>query len=332
MDTKRKRKLIPLLLLVISVIAVASAWYKYSSTPWTRHGEVQADIIRVAPRISGMISEVPVKENQPVKKGDVLFVIDSEPYQLAVDEAEVNLKQTRLEVDQLKAAITIAEEELVQAREDLQYSGENAQRIKVLSNRGAASKDAADKARKSLAVAQAEVKRAEANLLKAKTALGDQTEEDVRIQTARIKLNFAKLDLDYTQVKSPVNGFVVKVNIGAGDYGREGVPLVAVVDESSLRISAMFRENQLAKIAVGDAARVVLMSDKKKKLSGRVRSLGTAIAPPDTASANDLVPSIPAIFDWIRLPQRVPVIIVLDPGQDTGHIIPGMTASVTVRP
>ncbi|NOQ46388.1 MAG: biotin/lipoyl-binding protein [Desulfobulbaceae bacterium] len=331
MDTNRKRKLITLILLFISVVAVSGAWYKYSSTPWTRHGEVQADIINVAPRISGMVSEVLVKDNQPVKKGDVLFVIDPEPYQLVVNEAEVNLKQTRLEVDQLRAAVTIAEEELIQAGEDLQYSTENAQRIKVLSERGAASKDAADKARKRLAVAKAEVNRAEANLLKTKTALGDQSEEDVRIQSARIKLKFAQLDLSYTRVKATVNGFVVNVKIGTGDYGQAGVPLVAVVDEASLRISAMYRENQLAKIAVGDSARVVLMSAKNKKLQGKVRSLGTAIAPPETASANNLVPSIPAIFDWIRLPQRVPVIISLDPGQDTGHIIPGMTASVTVR-
>jgi multidrug resistance efflux pump len=76
MDTKRKRKLVTLLLLIISVVAVSSAWYKYSSRPWTRHGEAQADIINIAPRISGMISEVLVKDNQPVKKGDVLFVID----------------------------------------------------------------------------------------------------------------------------------------------------------------------------------------------------------------------------------------------------------------
>lgn len=332
MDTKQKRKLVALLLLTISVIVVSIAYYRYTNTPWTRHGEVQADIIRVAPRISGMISEVLVKDNQPVKKGDVLFVIDPEPYQLRVVEAEVNLKQIGLEVDQLRATVTITEEELTQAREDLQYSGENAQRIKVLSERGAASKDAADKARTRLAVAKAEVNRAKANLLKAKTALGDQEEENVRIQAARIKLSYAKLDLGYTRVKATVNGFVVNVKIGAGDYGQIGVPLVAVVDEASLRISAMYRENQLAKIAVGDSARVVLMSAKKKKLSGKVRSLGTAIAPPETTSANNLVPSIPAIFDWIRLPQRVPVIIVLDPEQDTGHIIPGMTASVTVRP
>ncbi len=148
----------------------------------------------------------------------------------------------------------------------------------------------------------------------------------------RIKLKFAQLDLSYTRVAATVNGFVVNVKIGAGDYGREGVPLVAVVDEASLRISAMFRENQLAKISVDDTAQVVLMSARKKKLSGKVRALGTAIAPPETASANALVPSIPPIFDWVRLPQRVPVIIVLDPGQDTGYIIPGMTASVTVRP
>ena len=332
MDTKRKRKLVPLLLLLISVSAVSIVWYRYAATTWTRHGEVQADIIRVAPRINGMITEVLVKDNQPVKKGDVLFVIDPEPYQLLVDEAEVNLKLIHLEVGQLKAAVTIAEEEVIQAREDLQYSGENAKRIKVLSEKGAATKDAADKARKRLAVAKAETNRAEANLLRAQTALGDQTEEDVRIQAARIKLNLAKLDLSFTRVEATVNGFVVNVRIGAGNFGRIGVPRVALVDEDSLRISAMFRENQLAKITVGDTARVVLMSAKNKKLSGKVQSLGTAIAPPETANANNLVPTIPPIFDWIRLPQRVPVLIVLDPGQDTGHIIPGMTASVTVRP
>ena len=70
----------------------------------------------------GVYVALTVRENQPVKKGDILFVIDPEPFQFAVDEAEVNLKQTRLEVDQLKAAVTIAEKELIKAKEDLQYS------------------------------------------------------------------------------------------------------------------------------------------------------------------------------------------------------------------
>ena len=331
MDTNRKRSIIGLSLLLISLVAVSTAYYRYTSTPWTRHGEVQADIIRVAPRVSGMVSEVMVKDNQPVKRGDVLFVIDPERYQLAVDKAEVNLKQAHLEVDQLRAAVSVARKELVQATESLQYSGENAKRIRELSAKGTVSQDRADRSRKSLAVAVAEEKRAQANLLKVEAALGDQSEEDVRIRSARLKLNVAKLDLSYTQVKAPADGFVVNVKIAAGDHGQDGVPLVAVVDEASLRVSAMFRENQLANIAVDDTAEVVLMSAPDKKLSGKVQSLGTAIAPPETTSANDLVPSIPAIFDWIRLPQRVPVIIALDQEQDTGHIIPGMTASVTVR-
>jgi multidrug efflux system membrane fusion protein len=278
-----------------------------------------------------MVSEVMVKDNQPVKRGDVLFMIDPEPYQLEVDKAEVNLKQTHLEVDQLRAAVTVAHKEVVQAAESLKYSRENAKRIRELRSTGAVSQDKADRSRKRLAVAEAEEERAKAHLLKAETALGDQSEEDVRIQAARLKLRFAKLDLSYTRVKAPANGFVVNVKIAAGDHGQDGVPLVAVVDEASLRVSAMYRENQLANIAVGDVAEVVLMSAPDKKLSGKVRSLGTAIAPPETTSANDLVPSIPAIFDWVRLPQRVPVIVELDPGQATGHIIPGMTASVTVR-
>ncbi|MCU7836098.1 MAG: HlyD family secretion protein [gamma proteobacterium symbiont of Taylorina sp.] len=331
MDTNRKRKIVSILLLLISIIAVLTAYYRYVSTPWTRHGEVQADIIKVAPRISGMVNKIMIKDNQAVKQDDVLFIIDPEPFQLEVEKAKVGLKQTQLEIKQLRASVIVARKELLQATENLQYNRKNAARIEKLRTSDSISQDMADRSRKSLAVAVAEEKRAEANLLKAEAALGDQKEEHVLIQAARIKLRFAELDLSYTQVKSVVDGYVVKVNIAAGDYGKKGIPLVAVVDENSLRISAMFRENQLHNIAVGDTVEVVLMSAPGEKLHGQVSSLGTAIAPPETIQANALIPSIPAIFDWIRLPQRVPVNIKLETGQNTAHMIPGMTASVTVR-
>jgi len=331
MDIKRKRAIAGLVLLVISITAVAAALIRYHSTPWTRHAEVQADIISIAPRVNGEVSEVFVRDNQPVKMGDLLFVIDPEPYQLAVNQAKVQLRQTVHEVDQLRAAVTIAHQELEQARSRLEYARASDKRIQELFAAKTVSADAAEKSRKQLAVDMAEVERAKANLLKAETILGDQSEEDVRIQAAQIKLETAQLNLRYTRVVAPADGFVVNVKIAPGDYGQVGVPLVAVVDEASLRVSAMFRENQLGKIAVGDSADVVLMSASGVKLRGKVLSLGTAIAPPETVSANELVPSIPTVFDWVRLPQRVPVIIALDSGQETGRIIPGMTASVTVR-
>lgn len=330
MDTSRKRSLVGLSLLIMAALALFISYHKYNTTPWTRHGEVMADIIKVAPRVNGQISQVLVKENQSVNKGELLILIDPEPYQLAVEQAEVKLRQTHHDVEQLKASIVAVQKELEKAFEDLQYSRENSQRIKTLRQSASVSQDAADKARKSLAVAEAEHERVKANLHKAQTALGDEGKENIRILAAQINVKRARLDLSYTSIKAPADGFVVNVKIAAGDYGQTGKPLIAVVDKASLRITAMFRENQLQNIDLNDQAQVILMAQPDQTLTGKVQSIGTAIAPPETTRANDLVPSIPTVFDWVRLPQRVPVIVLLDPQQSTKYFIPGMTASVTI--
>ena len=208
------------------------------------------------------------------------------------------------------------------------------------------------------ALAQADVSLSEANinlalakdaLTEAKTAevsaraardqaqatLGVPGEENVRIRTAKVSLAQAELNLSRTRIVSPCNGYISNLAISAGTYAVVGQPLVAVVDRDSFRIHAYFQETKLQHINTGDAAVVTLMSHPDVDLIGTVENVGSAVNPPNIAPTEGQpgeVPQIQPTFDWVRLPQRVPVRIRINEIPPGIQLISGTTASVAVRP
>ncbi len=354
---------VPTLVLVFVALVVAFLVYQqWIERPWTRDGQVRADIVKIAPRVSGYIVEVAVQDNQFVRKGDLLFRIDPSTYQLTVDTAEVQLKQAREDVAALEAAVKAAaamvlqsEASIVAARAAIKQqeaalanAGSESRRATRLAEVKAGSVENAEKgtakfleiqagvdsARAALSQAEAALASSKARLDEAKASLGEPGDANVRIRDAMVKLEQARLNLGWTTISAPVDGFITNLDVNEGDFGVAGTPIAAFVDSSSFRVDGYFQETKLKHIRPGDRAIVTLMSHPDTELDGVVDSIGYAVNPPGVAATQGvsyLVPQVEPTFDWVRLPQRVPVRIHLEAVPEEIQLVSGMTASVAIR-
>ena len=148
---------------------------------------------------------------------------------------------------------------------------------------------------------------------------------------AKAELETARLDLEFTEVRASVDGYITNLDLRIGSQAVANQPVMALVDTSSYWIDGFFRETMIADIKPGDKALVTLMSYPDTTLSGTVDSLGWGIAQQDGSTSYELLPAIEPTFEWIRLAQRVPVRVHLDPLPENIHLRVGTTASVLVR-
>jgi multidrug resistance efflux pump len=420
MDTL-KRYLPKIVTIALVGVALFLAWRlydRYMARPWTRDGQVQADVVKIAPRVSGYLVQVAVTDNQSVRQGDLLFQIDPSAYQLAVDQAQVDLDQAREDVaaleaavraadamvEQQEAAVTSAQSKIVEAQAgvesaaaqikqaesgvtsaramiaEVQAQLDEAQREAARAKRLADSKAgsvetaqakaaavkayeaelnganaglaqaqaALDKAKAAksesqaklvtaqngLVEAQAGVAAANADLDQAKANLGEPGEANVRIRSAKVQLEQAKLDLSWTSIYAPADGYVTNMDLLASTFVTPGTPFALFVDASSFRVDAYFQETKLKNIRPGDRVIITLMGHHRRPIEGEVESIGYAINPPnlaDTEGPDNLIPTIQPTFEWIRLAQRVPVRIRFKEVPEDLHLVSGMTASISVQ-
>jgi RND family efflux transporter MFP subunit len=272
------------LLMVVAAIAVGRyLWVYYMDAPWTRDGRVRADVVTVAPDVSGFVTEIMVKDNQQVKRGDVIFRIDRERFRLA-------LQQTDAVVAGRKASLEVAELDLKRYR-DLSPA----------------------------AVTQQKQEQVQATQLLAQASL-DQAVADQAI---------AQLNLDRSEVHAPVNGHISNMDLRPGTYVSAGKGVMALVDTDSLHVDGYFEETKLSRIHIGDPVNIQLMGDSAK-LTGRVESVAAGIEDRDRTAGSNLLANVTPTFSWVRLAQRVPVRIALDPLPAGTVLVAGRTATVEI--
>jgi multidrug resistance efflux pump len=186
-----------------------------------------------------------------------------------------------------------------------------------------------------LTEAQAAETSALATLDQAKANLGTPGDGNVRVRTAKVNLAQTELDLSHTKITAPCSGYISNLSVDEGTYAVVGQPLVAVVNSATFRVHAYFQETKLPHIHKGDGAIVTLMSHPDRPLTGVVENIGNAVNPPNIAPTEGQpgeVPQIEPTFEWVRLPQRVPVRIRLVDVPEGIQLISGTTASVAVEP
>ncbi len=345
--------------IVLAAIGIVTAkyWY-YITNPWTRDGQVRANVIQVATRVSGPIVNLPIKNNQWVKAGDLLFEIDPRTFQASLDQARASLDKTRddlaalekqveaakASVSQFESAITEEESAVKASAAQLADAKVTFERNRKLVSEGTISKQRFDDMKAQYQVAVAEKEQADAALLEAQSALlqaqanlaqaqanlGAPGEENAQLRAAKAALKTAELNLEFTRVKASVDGYVTNLQLRLGSQAVANQPALALVDVNSYWVDAYFRENYIAGISEGDRAIVTLMSYPDRPLEGRVDSHGWGIAQEDGTTGNDLLPTISATFEWIRLAQRVPVLVHLLEVPDDVKLLVGTTASVLV--
>lgn len=313
--TSLRKALPPLITLVVVALALILgylAWTYYTRAPWTRDARVRADVVTVSADVTGRIVELRVKDNQHVSKGEALLTIDPARYELAVLHADRAVEVARAALGQSQAAIA-ANRALLQQRQSEEV------RRRALKARSAISNEEWEKAHTDVAVAEAQLLREQANqsLAQANVALAEAAQKQ------------ARLDLERTQVVAPVNGYVTNLLTRAGDYASAGHSLVALVDSDSFYVGGYFEETKLPRIREGDAVDVQLMNGER--FDGRVESIAFAINDRENAPGERLLANINPNYTWVKLAQRIPVRIGIDP-QYAGRsqLRAGTTATVTV--
>jgi multidrug resistance efflux pump len=260
-----------------------ATYYLYS--PWTRDARIRADVVTVAPDVSGYVTDVNVRNNQFVRKGDILFKIEQDRYRLALANAEASL------------AVQYAQRQML--REQLE------RRTKLTLGLSITAENL-DNARRQFESADANHKQA--------TAARD----------------VAVLNLERTEVRAPVNGFVTNLNnLAPGVYASQGKGVLALIDSDSYRVDAYFEETKIPQITVGSPVDIRLM-DGAPVLRGSVQSIARGITDQDNKDGPELLASVNPTFTWVRLAQRIPVRIRLTNVPSDVLISAGMTCTVTL--
>lgn len=278
------RRLATLAILMIAIVMSLLVWEYYVTAPWTRDGRVRVQVASVAPQVSGRIIEVRTADNQFVRKGDVLYVIDPFDYEVAVQSSRALVEQ--------KAA-------------DLQVKQVQSDRRQHLSSIAAS---------------------AEEQQIFAGTAI----QASAAFKSAQQQLARAEVNLQRTEVRTPVNGYVTNLLMRVGDYAHEGVANISVTDNDSYWIDGYFEETKMARFCIGDRAEAKLMG-YAQPIAGHVATVTRGIGVSNAAAGIQGLPNVDPVYSWVRLAQRVPVRIAIDTVPPGIPLIAGMTATVTIR-
>ena len=312
---------------IVLSIYVTRLYYLY---PRTDDAYVRANIVGIAPHVSGPLVELPIHDNQHVKKDALLFVVDPRPYKSALDKAAANLVLTNLQIKALEDAIRSASARQLQLQADAAYDKQYLQRIEPLLSRHFVTANEVFNARSRLEAAQAGVESARSDVRRAQNDLGQYGDINARRKAAEAAVYDAKLNVGYCYVRTPFDGYVTNLNIAVGQYANEGRQVLSLVDNRRWYVLANFRENFLANIRPGMRAQVYLLSYPNRRFHGRVQGIGWALYQGNGASIDGL-PQVEATLNWVRLSQRFPVRIILEDPDPSFPFRMGLTAVVTIQ-
>lgn len=229
------------------------------------------------------------------------------------------------------AAVKGSKAQLDSANAGLQQAEAALEKAKSAKNEAIAKVAAAQSG---LLEAQAAVTTAIANEDQAKAQLGEPGEANVHVRSAKVQLEEAKLQLNWTAIRAPTDGYITNMSLLKETYVSAGTPFALFVDSSSFHVDAYFEETKLKHIQPGDPANITLMGYSDLNIEGEVESIGYAINPPNlaqTTGPDNLIPTIQPSFDWIRLAQRVPVRVRFKSIPQDLHLVSGTTASISIQ-
>ncbi|GAB2805509.1 biotin/lipoyl-binding protein [Dyella kyungheensis] len=313
---------------IVAMVLCHALWRHYLYAPWTRDGRVRAEVVRIAPDVSGLVTRVPVIDNQEVKKGDVLFEIDPQRFRIAEQQAEANLNAAKAAARAAGANIDAVLASAAARKAEYDMRQEQAQRRQELAE--VVPKEERTDAKSAAMTARAVWEQAQASGHQANAA---REQAEAAVVQAQVALDRAKLDLDRTEVRAPVDGYVTNLDVRVGDYAATGSPRLALIDRHSFYIYGYFEETKLPNLRVGDPVTIRMLSGGVH-LKGRITGVARGITDRDNPTGRDLLADVNPTFNWVRLAQRVPVRVDIDEASEPKGLIlsAGMTVSIDVQP
>jgi membrane fusion protein (multidrug efflux system) len=311
---------------VLALVAAGGGWwyYQYSMRhPNTSDAYLGMHVVHIAPQVSGRVKQVTVHNNQAVHAGDLLFVIDPDPFELAVHKAEARLQQQRDSLTAAQAKVNAAEAQVQAAQANFVEAQRHTARVRALVAKGSYSKDQGDAAEQALLDARNALQAAQAELNAAQAERGAAGDANAAIKAAVAALGQARLDLQHTRVKAPADGMLGNLELRPGSFVNAGVQLFALIETGQVWVDANFKETDLPRIRPGQPADIQIDLLPGKTFHGRVESLS-----PASGAAFSLLPPENATGNWVKVTQRFPVRVrILDP---TEGLRVGASSEVTI--
>jgi len=294
----------------------AKRWWFSRSHVSTDNAQVDGHIIPILPKVGGFVAEVRVQENQEVKAGDTLVVVDDRDFRSRLAQTEADLAallatvSSRTRVGQAEAAVAQAQANALKAHADLA-------RMEPLALQDIVSAQQLDAARAAAAAADAQLAASQAALVGA----------DARVAASRAARDQAALQLSYTRILAPATGVVSKKTVEVGQLVQPGQPLMAVVPLQDVWVVANLKETETADVTPGDPAEITVDAYPGRHFRGLVESLA-----PATGAKFSLLPPDNATGNFTKVVQRIPVRVRLSGPTDLAHPLrPGMSAVVTIQ-
>lgn len=327
--------------LVVGVV-VAALWYlnyrergQYRQS--TNNAYVRADFVTISPKLGGYVEQVLVSDNQPVRRGQLLAVLDPRDYRAGVTEAQAQvaaadagIRTARRTLDEQRASIVQADAQVVSAAAAAAAASNEVRRYEPLAQSGAESRErlAALVLERDRAIANLRAQRAAA--VAARRSLATQ---DARIgqavaqrQTARAQLSRASTDLGAVELRSSIDGVVADKAVRAGQFVQPATRLMSIVPVDRLYIEANFKETQVALMRIGQPVSIKVDALDGAELRGRVASFS-----PGTGAQFSVLPPENATGNFTKIVQRVPVRISIEAGPEARKVLrPGLSVEVTV--
>lgn len=325
----RKRTAIVLTLLLICTLLALFLWIQAKKHVTTDNAFVVGTVYEISSRIPATVKSVHVRDNQQVKKGDLLLELDPADYDMRLRNAEANLDVARNEtsgdyakVESAKATLQLAKARLDQANLDIK-------RGKELYQKEVIPREQLDRLETAHKIAALQVQEREDNLRQAMAEIGlaGTGGKNAKVSQKRTLRDEAALNLSYTRIYAPRDGYITKKNVEAGNYAQTGQPLMALVRLDDAWVVANYKERQLSHVKPGQKVEFEVDAYPGREFIGRVDSIMAG-----TGAAFSLLPPENATGNYVKVVQRIPVKIIIDKQSDPDHLLRvGMSVVPTIR-
>jgi membrane fusion protein (multidrug efflux system) len=342
MTTEKKKKniVVPIILGVLLVIGIVFGiveWNYYSKHVDTDDAQIDGDISPVVARVGGYVKDINFEENTRVKEGQVLVKLDDDDYKVKLEQAQSGQKGASAGVGVAESQIiatqantSTAKANVAAARVKLNLANKDYARYANLVKDGSITQQAFDQAKATLESAQAAYQAAQDQYTAAVKQVGT-TQSQLAVSSNVINqrqsdIDFAKLQLSYTDIKAPATGIVSKKNIQKGQLVQAGQALFSIVNDGSIYVTANFKETQLEKIKTGSKVEIEVDAYPDEKIQGEVYNFS-----PITGAKGSLLPPDNATGNFVKVVQRIPIKIKIHPSKELlAKLRPGMSVKASV--
>ncbi len=313
----------------VAILAGLSWWAASGRYVSTENAYVKASIVAVSADLDGRVVAVGVNDDQWVERGDELFRLDAKTHEIERDRAAARMVSATYQIEGWRAEFREVQAEIKEAEERAGYYSQQAERQRALERQGIAAAVRLEEAELELTAARTKVAALQEKLRSVLAKLGGDpdiaTEHHPAYREAVTERERAALQLEKTTVTAPIAGIISRMRLERGEWVEEGEPVFTIVNPESSWIEANLKETQLTHIAVGQSVSIGIDSYPDHEWSGKVASISAA-----TGAEFALIPPQNASGNWVKVVQRLPVRIDVDPVDNLPPLRAGMTASIEI--